>query len=472
MNSEVTNLLKASKYKKEDCTIGIVHLGYGAFHRAHQAFYIDQYMEKTGDLKWGIAAVNLRREDSKMFIETTANTEGYVVKTMSPTNERQDHLLRPHIKFVDWSTHMQAAEGLVKNPDVKLITITVTESGYYLDSEGSLDETNAVISAEIDGTGKSSIYAYLRGALTQRMQSTAGPITVLSCDNIRLNGQVLERNFRLYLKAIGDAILTSWVENNVSFPACMVDRITPRPVPELNKETERLFGIGNSTTILAEDFIQWVIEDKFKSDFPKLEVVGVTITKQVKAYEETKIRVLNGGHTCLTYFAALEGFETYDQALADPKLREHFDGFEAEVLPALPENLPFSKTEYLESVGRRFSNEYISDTIERICMDGFNKFPIFILPTINRSFEIGIEPIYAIRSIASWYVFSNNIYNGNMKFNYIEPYAKELKALLGHKELEPFLSSEMLWGSVAEQYPRFKELLKSEIRALEQKWPL
>lgn len=472
MNLGVENKLQSSTYSKDDCEIGIVHVGYGAFHRAHQAFYIDQYMEKTGDLNWGIAAVNLRDADSDAFAKTTSNKEGYVVKTMSWDNQRQDHLVRPHLKFVDWAIHNQSAQELVKNPHVKLITITVTESGYYLDNEGSLDESNNIIAAEINGTDKSSIYAYLRGALEQRMNSEAGYITVLSCDNIRHNGQVLEKNFKLYLKAVGDATLLSWVENNVSFPACMVDRITPRPTPELSEETEELFGFKNSETILAEDFIQWVIEDNFKSDFPKLDEVGVTITKQVEPYEETKIRVLNGGHTCVTYFGALEGYETYDQALADPKLRKHYEGFEAEVLPALPENLPFSKTEYLTKITQRFGNKYISDSSERICMDGFSKFPIFILPTIERSFEMGVEPIYSIRSIASWYVFSNKIYNGNMDFNYVEPYADQLKPLLGHLDLEPFLSSDMLWGLVAVKYPRFKEILKSEIKALEQKWPL
>lgn len=472
MNSQVSNLLQASTYKKDECSIGIVHVGYGAFHRAHQAFYIDQYMEKTGDLNWGIAGVNLRGADSNAFAQASTNEEGYVVKTMSADNERQDHLLRAHLKFVDWSTHQNEAQDLVKSPSVKLITMTVTESGYYLDSEGTLDEANDVISSEINGTAKSSIYAYLKGALTQRMDSSAGPITILSCDNIRHNGHVLEKNFKLYLKAVDDAVLLSWVENNASFPACMVDRITPKPDPEHSVETEQLFGIKNSATVLAEDFIQWVIEDNFKSDFPKLDTVGVTITKDVEAYEETKIRVLNGGHTCLTYLGALEGFETYDEALADPKLREHFNGFEAEVLPALPDYLPFSKTEYLAEITKRFSNKYISDSIERICTDGFNKFPIFILPTIKRNFEMGIEPSHAIRSIASWYVFSNKIYNGSMKFNYIEPYSEHLKPLLGHADYTPFVSSEMLWGSVAVEYPRFKEILKSEIKALEQKWPL
>lgn len=472
MNLGVENLLQSSTYNQDDCEIGIVHVGYGAFHRAHQAFYIDQYMEKTGDLNWGIAAVNLRGADSDLFAKTTSNKDGYVVKTMSWDNQRQDHLVRPHLKFIDWATHSQSAQELVKSQLVKLITITVTESGYYLDNDGSLDENNKIITDEINAGHKSSIYAYLRGALEQRMNCGAGAITVLSCDNIRHNGQVLEKNFNTYLKAVGDATLLSWVENNVSFPACMVDRITPRPTPELSLESEQLFGIKNSQTILAEEFIQWVIEDNFKSDFPSLDKVGVTITNRVEPYEETKIRVLNGGHTSLTYFGALGEFETYDQALADPELRKHYDGFEAEVLPALPDNLPFSKSEYLTQITQRFGNKYISDSTERICMDGFNKFPIFILPTIERSFEMGVEPVFSIRSIASWYVFANNIYNGSLKFNYFEPYENELKPLLGHAKLDDFVSSEMLWGSVAIEYPRFKEILKTEIKALEQKWPL
>lgn len=473
MNIDNAPTLRASQYDREAVSVGIVHIGLGAFHRAHQAYYFDEYMNKTGDLNWGIAAVNLRKEDSATFAKVAACDGGYILKTISAKGNTEYQLIRSHISHTDWNTNYNTAVDLVAQSNVKIITMTVTESGYYLDSSGQLDTSATQIISEKNGEALQSIYSYLRAGLQKRVQSNAGPITIMCCDNLRRNGELLEENFLKYLQFMNDLELVDWIDKNASFPSSMVDRITPKPTAELEQETQVLFERPTDSPVLGEDFIQWVIEDNFKTDFPKLDKVDVTITKDIYSYEETKIRVLNGGHTCLVYLGALMNFNTYDELMRDDELFHHYRAFEEqEVLPVLPSPLPFDANQYLETVTTRFTNAYIADSVERICMDGFNKFPIFVLPTIRGCLEIGKTPTFAIRSIASWYVFANKIYNGGFAFNYVDPYSEELKALLGPKNLDLFTTSRTLWDDVPEKYELFSSLLRQEIESLEKRWPL
>ena len=324
--------------------------------------------------------------------------------------------------------------------------------------------------AEIAGGTPQSVYGYLRAGLSQRVAATGAPLTIACCDNIRQNGKMLRRNLLTYLTACGDQDLADWVGKNVVFPSSMVDRITPRSPAELGPELSSLLGREITSPIMAEDFIQWVLQDSATAPMPDLAQADVTVTADVDPYEETKIRVLNGGHTALCYLAALEGVETYDAAMRVPHLNAHFHNFETkEVLPAITIDLPFAKEDYLAAIARRFSNQAIGDTIARICADGMVKFPIFIRPTLLGCFEQGIMPIYAIRSIASWYVFAQHVAANKIPFKYVEPSWDDLKALLG---TDAFLTNEQLWGDLPTTYPEFAVTLRQEIKELELKWPV
>lgn len=473
MNSASTPSIHATTYDRSACEVGVVHLGYGAFHRAHQAVYIDDYMGISGDLRWGIAAVNLRGSEAGHFAtakEDIARHDGYYLKSISSDGAVDLRRVRSHVQFVDWSAETAEAEALLSKASVHLVTITVTESGYYTDPNGNLNTADATMKGEIAGGKPQSVYGYLRAALTARKSSTGAPLTIACCDNIRQNGKMLRRNLASYLVACGDQDLADWVDANVVFPCSMVDRITPRSPAELGTELSALVGSEVTSPIMAEDFIQWVLQDSAKAPMPDLAQAGVTVTADVDPYEETKIRVLNGGHTALCYLGALEGVETYDAAMRVPHLSEHFHNFETkEVLPAITIDLPFSKDEYLAAIARRFNNQAIGDTIARICADGMVKFPIFIRPTLAGCLAQGIMPIYAIRSIASWHVFAQHVAAGKIPFKYVEPSWDDLKALLG---TDAFLTNEQLWGDLPTTYPEFAETLRQEIKALELTWPV
>ena len=473
MEGMTTSMISVSAYDRQQCDIGIVHLGFGAFHRAHQAVYIDEYMSVTKDLRWGIAAVNLREAESELFAQTAQNiqeNDGYFLKSISPDNATQYARVRPHVAFADWAEDAADAESYFARETVKLVTITVTESGYYTNTSGALDVSHPLIASELKGEAKQSVYAYLRAALQLRQQTINAPITISCCDNIRQNGVMLKGNLLAYLEACGDGELCAWVTDHVAFPCSMVDRITPRPPESLAHEMSQMTGRSVLAPIMCEDYLQWVLSDVAAADMPDLGAVGVTVTSDVDPYEETKIRVLNGGHTALAYMAALQNVETFDAAMRVPELRAHFDNFEVkEVLPALTIDIPFAKDAYQEKTAGRFSNQAIGDTVARICADGMAKFPIFVRPTIEGCFANGIKPKYAIDSIASWYVFARHVQAGKIAFDYIEPSWRELDAMLGN---ETFLTSEQLWGMIPQDYPEFIEMLQCAITEWEEKWPV
>jgi D-arabinitol 4-dehydrogenase len=412
-------------YDKSECQTGIVHIGYGNFHRAHQAMYIDKYMEETGDLRWGIVAVNLRNEGFREI-------DDYILKTPSDYK-----LIRSHLDYIDWTKNRTIAKHMLTLPSVHLITITVTESGY------------------VPG---SPLFEYLACGLRNRNN----PITILCCDNIRQNGIVLETQFLAYLYQTNQHELADWVRENVKFPSCMVDRITPRTTDALRQEVEELFPGFGSTTVQTEEYTQWVIEDKFASDFPDLTKVGVVITDDIEPYEETKIRILNGGHTSLAYLGALSGYDTFDQVMNDPTHRNHFKQLQKEeIAPSIDIELPFDIHEYIDIVEERFSNATNLDELDRICMDGFTKFHTFVVPSLRKCLEQDKRPMHIYKSIVAWYIYSRRFARGCTKIRYNEPNWTLLEPLLEDGAIDAFVSNERLWGDIPKTYITFKKDLTS-----------
>jgi len=265
--------ISATSYDRSTCSVGVVHLGFGAFHRAHQAVYIDDYIQLSGDLHWGIAAVNLRASEAPSFKtaeEDNKSHDGYFLKTYSADGSVELRRVRSHVKFSDWSVAPDDSEALLSLPTVHMVTITVTESGYYTDPNGNLNLEHPTIKAEVSGDLRESVYAYLRVALAKRVAATGAALTIACCDNIRQNGKMLSRNLLAYLKACKESELATWVEKNVAFPCSMVDRITPRSPAELSSEMSALVGKPVTSPIMAEDFTQWVLQSLSAADMPDL----------------------------------------------------------------------------------------------------------------------------------------------------------------------------------------------------------
>lgn len=466
--------LHATTYDRADCRTGVVHLGYGAFHRAHQAVYLDDYMEATGDLGWGVAAVNLRRSEAEAFARSASASAGggYVLKTLAPDGGVRFRLVRPHLEFADWSADPEAAERLVARPGVRAVTVTVTESGYALDERGGLNRDDPAIAAELAGGAPRTVYAYLADALERRAAGAGEPVVVACCDNIRSNGRMLEANFLAYLEHAGRRELASWVRANAAFPCSMVDRITPRATDALAEEVGGLFPEWALGPVHGEDYLQWVLERPLAGPLAGLERVGVEVVDDVVPYEEAKIRILNGGHVGLAYLGALAGHTTFDQAMRDPALRPHFDGWTArEILPGLDIDLPFDKSAYSEKVAERFGNASIADSLERICADGFSKFTIFIRPTLASCLERGISPVFGYDCIAAWYVYARRAEAGRLPVAYHEPNRDLLQPLLASGREEAFARLRPLWGELPDAWPEFVPGVVGAIGRMEERWP-
>lgn len=473
MNQQPVIDVFRTRYDRDACKTGIVHLGLGAFHRAHQAVFIDDYMDKTGDLNWGIAAINLRPEEAASFQNHLDADHGYLLKTTNPDGVGNLREIRSHVEFKDWSRNATEAEAVAALSSVKVISMTVTESGYYLTEDWTLDERHPLIAAEIEGSRGRSIYAYLAKALEGRILAHGEPVTIVCCDNIRSNGDVLAQNFRRYLDLTGKDEIINWLDGNATFPNSMVDRITPRSTMALREEVSRISPGSEVTAVHSESYIQWVIEDRFASDFPALASVGVELVRDVMPFEEAKIRILNGGHSALCYLGALAGHATFDQAMADENLRPHFDGYQHEnVLPAITVSLPFNKLEYSNVIAERLSNSAIADELGRICMDGWSKFPIFVRPTLEDCLKQGINPEFGYDSVASWYVFARRHLLGLATIPYVDTYWETLKPLLANGQEARFAELEALWADLPQKYNEFVPGIVSAIIRMEEKWPV
>ena len=464
--------LLRTTYDRDAARIGVVHVGVGAFHRAHQAIYFDDLMEHTGDLDWGIAGVNLRSAQSGDIARLGSGNGTYVVKSYEPDGGTEFRLVRAHKEFFDWSQRAATAEDVVADAGVQVLSLTVTESGYCLADDGGLDLDDPEVKAELAGSGRSSVYAYLRAALRKRRASGGRPLTIVCCDNLRDNGTMLERNLGSYLSAAGERELASWIADHVSFPCSMVDRITPRPDARHATEVGDRFGIADDFTIHCERFRQWVIDDRFLGTRPALDAVGVELVGDVHPYEEAKIRILNGGHLALAYLAALRGFETYDAALRDPTLNAFFDDLTTkEIVPSLEPRTPVDLDAYRDSVKRRFLNRSIADRISRIAMDGVSKFPVFLLPTIRACFARGVVPHSALTAVASWYVFLRRLEAGRLEFDYVDPKLPMVRPLLAAGREAEFASLTDLWGDTARRHPAFVGEVCRRIAELETEFP-
>jgi D-arabinitol 4-dehydrogenase len=463
-SSNLSKILE-SNFDKKKLHAGILHIGVGNFHRSHQAYLIDQLIEKKSKYNWGIIGLNLIKSGEKDLKSLQHQEGNYVLKTISSKGDTKYRKIKSIVGLLDWNLEKEKSEQILTNKDIHLVTITVTETGYFLNEDSKLDQNHVIIKNEIDNLNTTSIYSYLRTALNQRMHKINQPITILCCDNLRENGKILENAFIKYLELLNDTVLLEWIAKNVSFPSCVVDRITPRVPATLSGEIENNFKIKKNCSVLSEDFIQWVIEEKFSAPFPDIdELESVNITKNVIPYEETKIRVLNGGHSCLAYLGALMGLKTFDECFKKKNLDSFFYDLEIkEIIPSLGNDIPFDLTKYLNTIYERFQNSNISDALERICMDGSSKFPIFVLPTIKKCFEMNIEPINGITAIASWYVFMKKINNKELSFDYIDPKWVWLKNFLKEDKIDDFCSNKDLWGELPETFPRFKEILRLRI---------
>ena len=358
----------------------ILHLGVGGFHRAHMALYTDELAEAGGD--WGIRGVGLLESDSRMAGVLESQDHLYTLIERDSGGSRP-RVIGSIVDYVLVAGDDAAFAQRIADPDVAILSMTITEGGY------SLAKPNSTIEAIATG-------------LDARRASGGAPLTILSCDNLPGNGNVAREAITRVCEA-RSAELARFVELACTFPNSMVDRITPQTTDDDRAWLRDEIGIEDGWPVVAEPFRQWVIEDTFAAGRPRYEDVGALFTDRVHDWELYKLRMLNASHSCMAYLMAIEGVVYVDEAIAIPAMRQYLERLIAtEAIPTLVEIPGHPPADYGRTVLDRFANTGVRDQIARLCIDGTSKFPSFLIPTIERELELEGPVDCAALALAGW----------------------------------------------------------------------
>jgi len=433
----------------------LLHLGLGSFHRAHQAVYMHRLMQ-SGDTRWQLAGANLRPDMADTLAALQRQGGAYTLETVSPQGARRIERITSITEVVPFDPSLARVLALGADPATRIVSFTVTEAGYALDHEGRLDLRHEDIAGDLAGKPPRSIYGAVAALLRRRRAANAGPLTLLNCDNLRHNGDRFRANLRAFIEAAGDADFLAWIDANTSCPNAMVDRITPRPTPEAMARIRELAGWDDQAPLMAESFIQWVIEDRFANGRPAWETVGVEMTGDVQPYEEAKIRILNASHSAIAWAGTLRGLRYIHEGTRDPAIRGIAAGYVTDdVIPCLsrpgapsPVDLPA----YRDVVLDRFSNDAIADTNQRVAADGFAKIPGFILPTLRERLQRG-ESIAAVARLPALFLsFLRRWHEGRLPFAYQDQAMLPERAHAICAAVDPlaeFVGEAALWNELA-----------------------
>ena len=388
LNDVPANVARPS-YSKDKLSAGILHFGPGNFHRAHQAVYLDRLMNLGLDHDWGIVGASVMPPDTRLREAMLKQDLLSTVVTQS-SNISEAQIIAPMVDYLPVGDS-QAMLDTMADTNIRIVSLTVTEGGYFVDAEtGQFDPSHPAIVADVAAfDSPNTVFGLIVKGLEQRRANKQLAFTVMSCDNLPHNGHSA-RNAVIGFAKLVNPELAEWIAENSSFPNGMVDRITPA-TGDLERERVRsLFGVNDNVPVFCEDYIQWVLEDNFVAGRPAFEKAGVEIVPDVAPYETMKIRILNGGHAVLAYPAALLGIEYVHEALHDNRIKDFLVALEErEIVSVVPDVPGINLTDYVDSVVRRFSNPAIADTIGRLCFDGSNRQPKFIVPTITDKLEAG-----------------------------------------------------------------------------------
>lgn len=368
----------------------MLHLGVGSFHRAHQALYMHR-LRASGDTRWSLAGGNTRPDMPETMAALAAQGGAYTLETVTPANERSYERIESIRRILPYEPGLAGLIDVGATASTRIISFTVTEAGYYLDAHDVLDLSVADLAADLQrakaGQPGGSIYAALTAILRERMRRGSGAVTLLNCDNLRHNGDRVRKGLLSFIQLVGDSALHAWVQANTTCPNAMVDRITPRPAPELRPRVFAATGWDDAAPIMGESFIQWVIEDNFANGRPAWETVGVQMVASVAPFEEAKIRLLNATHSCIAWAGTLAGYQYIHEGTHDPRIRKMaYDYVTTDVMPCLDTPAhpsPLDLAAYRDTVLDRFGNAAILDTNQRVAADGFSKIPGFIAPTVR-----------------------------------------------------------------------------------------
>jgi mannitol 2-dehydrogenase len=440
-------------YDRSQLTVGIVHIGTGAFLRSHQAVYLDQLMNDGQALDWAICGVDLLPADRPKAAMFAAQDGLYTLMVKYPDGSIGARVIGSLTEYLFAPDGPERVLDRLTSAATRIVTLTITEGGYNLHPvTGEFDKTNPAIQADLlPGAVPATVFGYLTEALRRRQALRIPPFTIASCDNLPGNGDLARRMFAAFAD-LAEPGLGDWVRTQVAFPNSMVDRITPVTTGDDVTRLQAEFGIEDGWPVVCEPFSQWVLEDEFPDGRPPWENCGVQLVDDVTPYELMKLRLLNAGHQALGYAGSLAGYRYAHEAATDPEFAEFVTGYmQAEARPTLAPVPGIDLDDYIASVMQRFANPEIRDTLARLCTASSDRIPKFVLPALRANLAAGRDVRRGAAIIASWARYAEGTDDAGQPIEMVDPLRDELMARAARQREEPlsFVRNEHLFGDLA-----------------------
>ena len=459
-------------YDRGSVRAGIVHLGVGAFHRAHQALYLDRLMNDGKALDWGIVGVGVLPGDARMRDALAAQDCLYTLVEKSPDGSQQARVIGSIVEYLLAPDDPEAVVERMADPAIKIVSLTVTEGGYNFHAvtgEFQADDPGVVHDLE-PGAAPKTTFGLVVEALDRRRQRGVPPFTVLSCDNIQGNGDAARRSFTAFAR-LKDPKLGEWVEQEVRFPNCMVDRITPVTTDDDRAALAERFGLEDNWPVVCEPFTQWVLEDKFSLGRPPVEDAGAQVVEDVEPYELMKLRLLNASHQGLCYLGYLAGYRLVHDVCQDPLFAEFLLAYmDREATPTLHDVPGIDLHAYKRELVERFSNPQVRDTVARLCAESSDRIPKWLLPVIRHNLEHDGEIDRAVLVVAAWARYAEGVDEQGAPITIVDRLADTLKATAQTQRDDPlaFVRNRELFGNLVDD-ERFASTYQRFLASLHEK---
>jgi mannitol 2-dehydrogenase len=459
-------------YDRSQVKVGIVHFGVGGFHRAHQAMYLDQLMERGKALDWGICGVGVMPFDLKMKEALQSQDCLYTLVEKAPDGSWEPRIIGSIVQYVYSPDDPEAVIEKMADPATRIVSLTVTEGGYnFHPVTGEFDDTNPAVKADLaPGAVPATTFGLITEALVRRRSRGIEPFTVMSCDNIPGNGHMAQEVFTAFAR-LRDPELGEWVAGNVLFPNSMVDRITPVTTDEDRAQISERFAVEDAWPVVCEPFAQWALEDKFSLGRPPFEDVGVQVVPDVMPYELMKLRLLNASHQALCYFGYLAGYRLVHEVAQDPLFANFLlDYMNREATPTLAPVPGIDLDAYKHQLIERFSNAAVRDTVARLCARSSERIPTWLVPVIRENLAAGRDVTLSAAVVASWARYAEGIDEQGGPIEIVDQLADTVQRLAAQQRDDPlaFVKNRELFGDLAGE-PDFTEPYLNALNSLHTK---
>jgi mannitol 2-dehydrogenase len=465
----------APSYDRSAVTAGIIHFGVGGFHRAHQAMYLDRLMNQGKALDWGICGMGVMPSDAKMRDALKASEGLYTLVAKSPDGSRDVRVIGSIVDYVFAPDDPQAAVERLADPAIRIVSLTVTEGGYNVHPvTGEFDVDNPQVRADLaDPEHPRTTFGLVCAGLKLRRERGIVPFTVMSCDNIQGNGEVAQRMFTAHAAAV-DPGFGEWVEAEVPFPNSMVDRITPVTTDADRADSAERYGIEDAWPVVCEEFVQWVLEDKFTAGRPPFEDAGVQLVDDVVPYELMKLRLLNASHQGLCYFGHLAGYRAVHDVVRNPLFSEFLLRYmDREATPTLSPLPGVDLETYKHTLIERFSNEHVADTVARLCAESSDRIPKWLMPVVRENLAADRPVELSAAIVASWARYAEGVDEHGQPIAIIDRMSEQLTTVAqrNRQDLDAFIANRELFGDVVDN-ERFRSAYRAALASLHEKGAL